>query len=49
VLEARFGPLGEDVLAALHAADLPRLEHIADYAAIDTLEQVRLRLGLSTS
>ena len=49
MLEARFGPLSEEMLAALQAADLPRLEHIADYAAIDTLEQVRLRLGLPTS
>ncbi len=49
VLTARFGPLSEDVLAALQAADIPRLDHIADYAAIDTLEQVRMRLGLPTS
>lgn len=48
-LEGRFGPLGEEVLAALQDADLPRLEHIAAYAGTDTLEQVRLRLGLPTS
>jgi predicted transposase YdaD len=49
VLETRFGPLSEEILTALQSADLPRLEHIADNAAIDTLEQVRLRLGLPTS
>ena len=48
MLAARFGPLSEDMLAALQAADLPLLDHIADYAAIDALEQVRLRLGLPT-
>jgi hypothetical protein len=48
MLEARFGLLSEEMLAALQAADLSRLEHVADYAAVDTLEQVRLRLGLPT-
>ncbi|HEY7350808.1 MAG TPA: hypothetical protein VH599_21035 [Ktedonobacterales bacterium] len=49
VLEGRFGPLSEEMLAALQAADLPRLDHIASYAGTDTLEQVRMRLGLSAS
>ncbi len=49
VLEGRFGPLSEDMLAALQAADLPLLNHIAAYAGTDTLEQVRMRLGLPTS
>lgn len=49
VLEGRFGPLSEEMLLALQAADLPRLDHIAAYAGTDTLEQVRLRLGLPTS
>lgn len=49
VLEGRFGPLSEEILAALQAADLPRLEHIAAYAGTDTLEQVHLRLGLPAS
>lgn len=47
-LEGRFGLLSEEMLAALQAADLPRLDHIAAYAGTDTLEQVRLRLGLPT-
>jgi predicted transposase YdaD len=49
VLEARFGSLSEEMLEALQAAELPRLEHIAEHAALDTLEQVRMRLGLPAS
>jgi hypothetical protein len=49
MLEARFSPPSQEMLAALQAADLPRLEHIATYASTDMLDQVRLRLGLSAS
>jgi hypothetical protein len=49
MLEGRFGPLSDDLLAALQAANLSRLGDIAKYAGIDTLEQVRERLGLPAS
>jgi hypothetical protein len=49
VLEGRFGPLSEELLAALQAADLPRLNQIAAYAGTDTLEQIRLLLGQPAS
>jgi hypothetical protein len=48
-LTARFGSLSEEALAALQAADLPRLEHLTYYIALDTPEQVRMRLDLPTS
>jgi hypothetical protein len=46
VLEGRFGPLSEDMLAALRAADEETLRTLAVHLATDTLEQMRARLGL---
>jgi hypothetical protein len=47
MLQARFGPLGDDVLAALASADRETLLALATNAATDTPEQVRARLGLA--
>ncbi len=46
MLEARFGTLSADMLAALGAADDAALEGLARHAATETLEQIRARLGL---
>ncbi|HLJ82434.1 MAG TPA: hypothetical protein VKT52_13165 [Ktedonobacterales bacterium] len=46
VLEGRFGPLADDLLAAINGADEAALEQVAAHAATDTLEQIRERLGL---
>jgi len=45
-LEGMHGPLGEDALAALHAADEPTLRALVSNIETDTIEQVRQRLGL---
>ncbi len=45
-LEGRFGPLSEDLLAALGAADQAALEAIAAHLTTDDLAEVRARLGL---
>ena len=46
VLASRFGSPGEDVLAALAAADLPPLKALGEHVAIDSLAGIRQRLGL---
>lgn len=46
VLEGRFGPLSEDIVATLNMADEATLWVIGAHAGTDTLEQVRARLGL---
>ncbi len=47
ILEARFGPLTPDMLAALKAADESTLRSLGIRAGTDTLEQIRafLKLG----
>ena len=45
-LEGRFGPLPEDVLAALAQADEATLLALVAHIATDSLEQARARLGL---
>lgn len=47
VLQSRFGPLPRDIVTTLDSADEATLETIGEHAVIDTLEQVRVRLGLS--
>ncbi|MCA1599609.1 MAG: hypothetical protein LC769_11475, partial [Chloroflexi bacterium] len=47
VLQSRFGPLPSDIVTTLDSADEATLETIGEHAATDTLEQVRVRLGLS--
>jgi hypothetical protein len=47
MLEARFGPLGEDFRAAIGSADEAALTAIAQHAATETFEQLRARLGLA--
>jgi hypothetical protein len=46
-MQGGFGPLDEDVLAAIQRADKATLENVLIHIATDTLEQVRARLGLS--
>jgi hypothetical protein len=46
-LEGRFGPLSDDMRAALRTADEAILHDLAAHIASDTLEQVRARLGLA--
>ena len=45
-LAARFGPLGDDVRAAISRADETTLLVVIAHYATETLEQVRARLGL---
>lgn len=45
-LEGRFGPLGEDVLAALGQASEATLPEVVAHITTDPVEQVRARLGL---
>jgi len=45
-LEGRFGPLNEDVLAAIERTKTATLEALVAHLASETLEQVRARLGL---
>jgi hypothetical protein len=47
VLESRFGPLSNDIVAALRTADEATLRAIGEHIVTDTLEQVRGRLGLA--
>jgi len=47
VLESRFGPLNEDIVAALQQAEPDTLEVLNARVGVDTLEQIRARLGLS--
>ena len=46
-LEGRFGPLSEDIVAALQQAEPDTLEVLNERVGVGTLEQVRARLGLS--
>lgn len=46
-LVGRFGPLSEDVSAAVGAADEATLEAVVAHIASDTLEEMRARLGLA--
>lgn len=46
-LEGRFGPVSDDVLAAIQVAEEAALETIVAHSSTDTLEQMRARLGLS--
>jgi hypothetical protein len=45
-LEGRFGPLSEDLHAAVRSADVTMLQDIVAHISSLTLEQVRARLGL---
>ena len=45
-LEGRFGPLSEDVRAAVAAADEAVLRELVARLTTDSLEQLRARLGL---
>lgn len=47
VLESRFGPVSEDVLAALDQMDGDTLREIGTHIAVDSLAQIRARLGLA--
>jgi len=46
-LEGRFGPLSDDLLAALQKADEATLRELVGHVSTETPEQVRARLGLS--
>ena len=46
VLEGRFGPLSDDVLAALRSVDAAVLRTLLAHVAVEPLEHVRARLGL---
>ena len=46
VLEGRFGPLSDDLLTALKAANEATLRERAGHIATETLQQVRTRPGL---
>jgi hypothetical protein len=46
VLEARFGPLADDLARAIEAADLAALQALCAPAATEPLEQIRIRLGV---
>ena len=45
-LESRFGPLPEDMQAALRAADETTLKALAAHLTTDSLAEMRTRLGL---
>lgn len=45
-LEGRFGPLSDDLRAAIEAADEATLQEIVAHIATESLDQVRARLGL---
>lgn len=45
-LGGRFGPLSEEVIAAIGTADEATLQEIVAQVATETLEQVRTRLGM---
>jgi hypothetical protein len=46
VLEARFGPLADDLARTIKAADLAALQALFASAATEPLEQIRIRLGV---
>jgi hypothetical protein len=45
-LEGRFGPLSEEVLAALQHADEATLQDLVAHVTDETMEQVRARLSI---
>jgi predicted transposase YdaD len=45
-LEGQFGPLGEELAAAVQRADVPTLQDMVAHLPTESLEQVRARLGL---
>jgi hypothetical protein len=45
-LQGRFGPLPQDILAALQTADEATLQEIVAHITTETLEQIKTRLGL---
>ena len=45
-LQGRFGPLPEDLVAAIAAVDAVTHQEIVAHSATETLEQVRARLAL---
>jgi len=47
VLASRFGPLSDDIVAALRTADEATLRAIGEHIMTNTHEQVRARLGLA--
>ena len=47
VAEARFGPLREQLVAAIKNADHTSLDDLLRHAALDTLEQFAARLGVN--
>lgn len=47
VLQSRFGALSDDLTTAIEAADEAALSELAEYVAIETQGQIRVRLGLS--
>jgi hypothetical protein len=47
VLESRFGPVSDDVLAALDQMDGDTLRELGAHIAVDPLDQIRARLGLA--
>ncbi|GEM_PF-3321863 len=49
VLEGRFGPVSDEIIQALKAADEATLKTVTALAGVDTLEQIRARLGLSAA
>ena len=48
-LEGRFGALGDDMLAAIDSADAETLKAVVSHVCVDTLTQVRARLGLGNA
>ncbi|HKS68904.1 MAG TPA: hypothetical protein VJQ45_00690 [Ktedonobacterales bacterium] len=45
-LEGRFGPVSDELRAAIDAADAATLQEIVAHIATESLDQVRARLGL---
>lgn len=45
-LEGRFGPLSDELRAAINAADEATLQEIVAHIATESLDQVRARLSL---
>ena len=46
-LEGKFGPLNDELLAALKTADVAVLEAIISHITSEGMEQIRARLGLA--
>jgi len=47
VLEGRFGPLSDNLVATLKSASESKLKAVARHAGTETLAQLRKRLGLA--